>query len=363
MSEGAVVHVVVAGEVGGAERMLVDLARGQTVRRHSVALFTPSERLRALLANAGLEVDDRGTVAESPYAYLARTLGPRDAAWLSDVISKRHATIVHLHTFGSQVVGTRAARRAGARVVRTEHSTRVYDDPSCWPFSRWSLARADAVVSISEHVARVALARAPWIKPKLEVVENGVDTTHFTPRTRPADEAQAPLRFVALGRLDPRKGLDIALSALARVQGAELEIVGDGEQRASLVALSRKLGIDHRVRFVGFAEDVRGSLARADVALSSARTEGLGIALIEAMAMGRPVVALPTGGVPEIVRHGDSGWLAFGHDAVALARVMQDAVDRKDEVLRRGARARVSVEERFSIDAMRRGYERVYAGL
>lgn len=365
MIAGAVVHVVVAGEVGGAERMLVDLARGQDARRHTVALLTPSERLRALFRDAGLEVDDRGPVRESPVSYLARSLGPRDAAWVAGIMTRRGATIAHLHTFGSQVVGTRAAQRAGAKVVRTEHSTRVYDDPSCWPFSRWSLARADAVVCISEHVARVAEAKAPWAAAKMSVVANGVDTAHFAPRTPPprASAPSAPLRFVALGRLDPRKGLDVALQALALVPGARLDIVGDGDRRAELEDLAARVGVGGRVRFVGFVDDVRAAIASADVALSSARAEGLGIALLEAMAMERSVVALPTGGVPEIVTDGDTGWLAHGRGPEALARVMQEAVDRPDEVVRRGQRARAAVEARFSIEVMRRGYEAVYARL
>jgi glycosyltransferase involved in cell wall biosynthesis len=326
-----------------------------------VALLTPSARLRALLRDAGLTVDDRGPVRESPHSYLARSLGPRDAAWIAQTMKRRGAAIAHLHTFGSQVVGTRAAERAGAKVVRTEHSTRVYDDPSCWPFSRWSLARADAVVCISEHVARVARAKAPWAASKTCVVANGVDTAHFAPPPPASDPASpAPLRFVSLGRLDPRKGLDVAFEALALVPGARLDVVGDGDQRAPLEALARRLGIAERVRFVGFVDDVRASIGSADVALSSARAEGLGIALLEAMAMERAVVALPTGGVPEIVADGETGWLARGHDAEALARVMRDAVDRRDEVRRRGLRARESVESRFSVDVMRRGYEAVY---
>jgi glycosyltransferase involved in cell wall biosynthesis len=379
MSGGAVVHVVVAGEVGGAERMLVDLARsggaGAPRRKHSIALLTPSDRLRTLFRDAGLDVDDRGPVRESPLSYLARTLGARDAEWVAGVVRKRGAKIVHCHTFGSQVVGTRGARRAGVRVVRTEHSTRVYDDPSCWPFSRWSLARVDAAVAISEHVARVAMEKAPWASAKIRVVPNGVDTEHFAPRARAraaldaaaaADAATAaarPLRFVSLGRLDRRKGLDVALAALAEVPGAVLDVVGDGDERATLVAEAARLGVAGRVRFLGWVDDVRASIAEADVALSSARAEGLGIALLEAMAMERTVVALPTGGVPEIVADGDTGWLAHGHGAAALARVMQDAVDRRDEVVRRGARARASVVARFSIDAMRRGYDAVYDSL
>jgi glycosyltransferase involved in cell wall biosynthesis len=354
---GAVLHVVVAGEVGGAERMLVDLAT-DTRREHSVALLTPSDRLRALFRDAGLSVDDRGPVTEGPLSYLGSTLGARDKVWIAKVIARRRASIVHLHTFASQVVGTRAARSAGARVVRTEHSSRVYDDPTCWPFSRWSLARADAAVCISEHVRRVALGHAPWAAKKMTVVPNGVDVSRFM-RVAPRSGGKR-LRFISLGRLDRRKGLDTALVALALVPGAELDIVGDGDERAALGDLATRLGVAERVRFLGFLGDVRESIAGADVALSSARSEGLGIALLEAMAMDRAVVALPTGGVPEIVADGETGWLAYGHDAHALARVMQDAVDRPDEVRRRGALARASVETRFSIEAMRRGYEAVY---
>jgi glycosyltransferase involved in cell wall biosynthesis len=111
---------------------------------------------------------------------------------------------------------------------------------------------------------------------------------------------------------------------------------------------------------VGLADAGRPAIARAPGAISSARAEGLGIALLEAMAMGRAVVALPTGGVPEIVRHGDTGWLAHGSGPDALARVMMEAADRPEEIRRRGARAREDVAARYSIRAMRSGYDAVY---
>lgn len=350
-----VVHVVVAGEVGGAERMLVDLVKGQ---EHTVALVTPSDALRVLFRDANVPVVDRGPAKEGPLTYLARSFGRADVVWLEGILRDRRAEIVHLHTFASQVLGTRAAMRAGAKIVRTEHSTRVYDDPSCWPFSRWSLARADSVVCISEHVKSVALAKAPWAAPKMRVVPNGVDVDRFAPRPLPS--AGGRVRFLALGRLDRRKGVDIALDALAHVSDAELDVVGDGDERASLEAHAKDVGVASRVRFLGFTTDPREAIANVDVALSSARKEGLGVALLEAMAMGRAVVALPTGGVPEIVVDGETGWLAHGSDASALARVMSDAAERPDERKRRGARARERVEARFSIASMRAAYADAY---
>lgn len=354
-----VVHVVVAGEVGGAERMLVDLAQGAEETRHVVALVTPSERLRALFADAGLAVRDRGPSREGPFTYLARSLGPRDVAWLEGVLRSERADVVHLHTFGSQVLGTRAALRARVRIVRTEHSTRVYDDPSCWPFSRWSLARADAAVAISAHVRRVAVAKAPWAASKIHVVPNGVDVARFAEVPLPAREG--PLRLLALGRLDRRKGLDVALDALAHVPDVTLAIVGEGGERRALEEKVRALGLGSRVTFEGFSADVRPHIARAHALLSSARAEGLGIALLEGMAMGRAVVALPTGGVPEIVKDGETGWLAFGSDAPALARAMAEAARNGDELAVRGARARELVGQAYDLRAMRAGYARIYA--
>ncbi|HEX3343259.1 MAG TPA: glycosyltransferase family 4 protein [Polyangiaceae bacterium] len=357
-----VVHVVVAGETGGAERMLVDLASrpGATGAEHAVALFTPNDSLRRMLRDAGLRVHDRGRVREGPLTYLWRSLGPRDVAWLEGILRGERADVAHLHTFASQVLGTRAARRAGARVLRTEHSTRVYEDPSCWPFSRWSLARAHAAVAVSEHVRRVALARAPWAAETMRVVANGVDVTHFAPRDDGKAEA---FTFVVVGRLEPRKGVDLAVEALAKVPGARLDILGAGGERAKLEAQVAARDLGERVRFLGYADDARPLLARAHAALCSSRSEGLGIALLEGMAMGLPVVGFAVGGVPEIVVDGATGMLCTAGDVEALAATMRTAAGARARMEAMGKAARERVVARFSVGAMCEGYRAVYAGL
>jgi len=355
-----VVHVVVAGETGGAERMLVDLATraADTGAEHAVALFTPNDALRRMLREAGLRVHDRWAVREGPLPYLWRSLGPGDVAWLAGVLRQERADVAHLHTFASQVLGTRAARRSGARGVRTEHSTRVYDDPTCWPFSRWSLARADAAVAVSDHVRAVALARAPWASGKMRVVPNGVDVEHFAPR----DDAKADaFTFVLVGRLEPRKGVDRAVEALAGVPGARLDILGVGEERVTLETQARALGLSERVRFLGYVKDARPLLARAHAALCSSRSEGLGIALLEAMAMGVPVVGFAVGGVPEIVVDGTTGMLCPPDDVAALTKAMLEATAAGPRLAEMGAAARRRVVEGFSVETMAKGYAAVYA--
>jgi glycosyltransferase involved in cell wall biosynthesis len=357
----SVVHVVVAGEVGGAERMLADLATGEgTGVDHAVALMTPNDALRRLLRDAGLRVHDRGPVREGPLPFLWHSLGPRDVAWLAGVLRGEGARVAHLHTFASQVVGTRAALRAGARVLRTEHSARVYDDPSCWPFSRWSLARADACVAVSAHVRAVAVARAPWAAGKTRVVHNGVDVERFTPREGPKAEA---FTLVLVGRLERRKGVDLALRALARAPGVRLEVVGDGEERAALERVVRQLGVGDRARFHGYVADARPIVARAHAALCASRDEGLGIALLEAMAMGLPVVGFAVGGVPEIVEDGATGALCAAGDVDALAGTMREAAGARERLAVMGAAATKGVRTGFSKASMRAGYAAVYAEL
>lgn len=360
-----VVHVVVAGELGGAEHMLRDLARPTPASSisHVVCVLSPIEALPRFFADAGVDVRDGGRVREDPLSALSRAFGRRAVDWLTSTMRSERASIVHLHTFGSQVVGTRAARDLGLPVVRTEHSTRVYDDPSCWPFSRWSLVRAQAVVAISAHVRDAALARAPSIADRIRVVPNGVDTRHFAASSPRADLDVRPFTFVLVGRLDPRKGVDRALRALALVPDIRLDIVGDGDQRARLEAMARELAIDSRVTFHGYCDDPRPVLAEAHAALASSRKEGLGIAFLEAMSTGLPLVAVPIGGLVEIVQHGETGLLSRSDSEADLAESMAELARDRVRAARMGAAARRDVEARYSLGSMRSGYGAVYAKL
>jgi glycosyltransferase involved in cell wall biosynthesis len=359
-----VLHVVVAGAIGGAERMLADLASRPraTCAEHAVAAMTPNPQLVQLLRGAGVRVHDRGLVRENVASYLWRSLGPADVAWLGRVLREERANIVHLHTFASQVVGTRAARRIGARVVRTEHSTRVYVDATCWPFSRWSLEHADALVAVSAHVRGVTIEKAPCAESKLRLVYDGVDVERFAPREE-GRNAGDPFRFVLVGRLEPRKGVDLAIAALAHVPHAVLDVVGDGHERSRLEALTREHGVQDRVIFHGYLEDTRPAVARAQAAVCSSREEGLGLALLEAMAMARPVVGFAVGGVPETVSHGETGWLTREQTAPALAARMREAAADPGRARALGHAAHARVAAAFSVDRMCRGYAEVYASL
>ncbi|HEY4016530.1 MAG TPA: glycosyltransferase family 4 protein [Polyangiaceae bacterium] len=361
-----VLHVVAGGDIGGAERLLVDLALRpeQTGAEHEVALFTPNPALAAFFAQAGLMVHDRGRVREDPLAYLRRSLGRADVAWLAERILERRADVVHTHTFGSHLLGTRAAVRAGRPQLRTEHHVMHYFDASSSPFTRWAAARTERFVAVSRYVARVLAETAPKVAAKTTVVRNGVDAGHFAPRAAVEASSLPPAsgRFRAgiVCRLTAWKRVHLAIEAAA-IAGVELLVVGEGEERRKLEALARRT--EAAVTFLGHQPDPRPFVAACDAILSTAADEPLGLSVLEALSMERPVIALDGGGLAEIVDDGRTGWLVREPTAAALASAVSRA--RADPATFRamGIRGRQFVLEEASIERTCEGYAAVYRAM
>ena len=221
-----VVHVVVAGDIGGAERFLLDLASrpDRSNADHSIALMTPNPALREFFASARLNVHDRGAVREDPLSYLKQSFGGSDVSWLVGILGIERASIVHVHTFGSHVIGARAASRTGLPVVRTEHGIRHYLDITCAPFRRWTLAKTSAIVAVSKHVADFIAQAVPQARKRTEVIRNGVDTEYFAPREQP----EGAFTFSIASRLEPVKRIDLAITAMTKIPFIRLVIIGDG---------------------------------------------------------------------------------------------------------------------------------------
>jgi glycosyltransferase involved in cell wall biosynthesis len=348
-------HVVVGGDIGGAERVVVDLATrpDATGADHAVALITPNRALATYFARAGVRLHDRGPSRENFVSYLYRSLGPFDVAWLCDRLARDAVDIVHTHTFGSHVLGTRAALRARRRHLRTEHHVMHYFDPSCSPFTRWSAVRTDRLVAVSEYVRRVIAGTAPELAGRMTVVRNGVDTAHFSPR----GEADGTFRVGVVCRLTAWKRVHLAVEAAA-LSGVELAIIGDGEERNRLEALARCRGA--RVRFMGYKPDPRDCIAECDAILNTADREPLGLSVLESLSMARPVIAYSEGGIPEIVEHDVTGVLVSEPSAAALARALDRARGDRASLRRMGARGRRFVEEHCSVERMCEGYAAAY---
>jgi glycosyltransferase involved in cell wall biosynthesis len=282
--------------------------------------------------------------------------------------------IVHAHLVAASVASVVAARAAGQpRVLATFHNITDWEEKRSHPvrvLGRALLHDCGALIAVSEAVREAILRVSPDLAERSTVIYNGTDLTPFADVRRGHAAARALLgydsgAFVVGGvaRLDPRKGLDLLLQAAAltldHLPGLQVVIVGDGPERGRLESLARVLGLEARVRFVGEQRDVRPYLAALDLFAAPSRTEGMGLAIVEALAAGVPVAAARVGGIPEVLQNGTAGWLVDGADprawAQAIARAAALPGERQRLSLVGPARARV-----FAIEITRRRLEAVY---
>jgi glycosyltransferase involved in cell wall biosynthesis len=171
--------------------------------------------------------------------------------------------------------------------------------------------------------------------------------------TAPMEEAlpvpEEP-RLLYVGRLETGKGIELLLETMTRVPGAFLDVVGDGSRAPAARTLAGRLGLADRVRFHGRCSgtDLEARFAQArGVVVPSVWPEPFGLVGIEAMARGRPVVAVNHGGIPEWLEHGETGFLADATPA-ALAAALRPVLEDHQLARQLGARARARCRERFS---------------
>lgn len=197
---------------------------------------------------------------------------------------------------------------------------------------------------------------------RVQVLHNAVDLARpmamdtGLPRVRDSAGMPGDSRFiVAIGRFSPEKGLDVLLEAFALLVGqiadVHLVLVGDGQEKQALQEQTSRLGLTQKVHFAGFSETPGNYVAEADVVALPSRSEGIPNVVLEAMAMGKPVVATTVGGVPEIIEDGVSGRLVPPEQPVLLARGLADVLT--DQVLyqRLAVEGKRRVQEFFSIEA------------
>ncbi|HZS94018.1 MAG TPA: glycosyltransferase family 4 protein [Chloroflexota bacterium] len=284
---------------------------------------------------------------------------------LSRLMAKTHAFVVHANGSRAMVYAGLAAKWAGRPVV---WHVRVADSEG-W-LDRVLFRLADRVVVNSHAVGR----RFSWADPrKVRCIHNGVDTVRFAPRPVSKDLrkrlgfAEGEPVVASVGRLVPYKGYGDFLDAAALVQRVRPDtrwmLVGDGTIRNELEAQSRQLGLGSCVSFTGWLDDVRDVLALCDVFVLPSRSEHFGRVLIEAMAMGKPVVATDGGGVPEIVRHGETGLLVPSNQPASLAQAILTLLDDPVYATSLGAAGRARVEREFSLSRHVAEVERLYSEL
>jgi glycosyltransferase involved in cell wall biosynthesis len=358
-----VVHVIDELPPDGAERLLADVLRHRsTVYRFSVVCLIRGGELEREIEAMGVPVTVLGRRVTYSPALLWRMV-----RWLR----RERADVVHTHLFTADAYGRVAARLAGARgVYATVHSTNVWKGALHRRIDSLLARVSTKVIAVSAEVAQVLRERDGIPEGRIAVVENGIDLQRVAGATGEGVRAEfgipegVPLMGL-VGRLHPAKGhadLIAALSQLA-VQGisAHCLLIGSGELRDEIAADVKRRGLQGRVTLTGQRSDVPRLLAALDVLAMPSRWEGLPMTLLEAMAMGKAIVAARVGGIPNVVTDGREGLLVTPGDVAALAGALQRVIT--DAPLRRelGDRARETLLARYDVGRTARAYESLYA--
>lgn len=314
---------------------------------------------------------------------LVRPLRPAtDAAALVSVaglLATIRPGILHTHMAKAGAIGRSAATLlppgSRPRLVHTFHGhvLQGYFDGAVQrtfiALERRLARRSDALVAVSPEIRDELLDLGIGSARKYEVIPLGIDLDRYARARTSGMLRQAlglgpevPLAGV-LGRLVPVKDHATLLRALALLPELHLAVLGDGELRGELMRLARDLGIADRTHFTGWWQAVPEALADLDVVVLSSRNEGTPMALIEAVAAGKPVVATDVGGVRSVVEDGVTGWLCAPGDPGGLARALGEVIRSPAEAMAQAARGRQRAMERFGIARMVADHVALYESL
>jgi glycosyltransferase involved in cell wall biosynthesis len=336
-----VLHVITRLTLGGSAENTVASTLGLMSAGYPCTLAAGLAQ-----SDADVVADARGrgcVVVDVPS--LRREVGPRDLVALGELVRlmrRERPAIVHTHTSKAGFTGRLAARIARVPVVIHQphgHIFYGYYGPRQTDFyvalERFAARWTDTIVTLTERGTEEHLARGIGRRAQYVTVPSGVPTAALRARAPARAGARArlgvaPDEFIiaALGRFVPVKGFDLLVAALPRVAqvapGTRLLLIGDGPERDALLAQAARLGVSGRVTLTGATGDVGAYLAAADVFAAPSRNEGMGRALVEAMALGLPVVGAAVGGIPAVVTDGVCGRLVPAGDVEALAEALAD---------------------------------------
>jgi glycosyltransferase involved in cell wall biosynthesis len=334
-------------------------------RGHAAGLVVPpGSALGARAERAGIPV---------AWILMPRALDPCAVARIARRLRQEGAQVLVTHSSVDAWTGGLAARLVSVPVVRMRHlSVPVQRNP----FSRAVYtALCDKIVTTGEAIRTLLVERLRVSPAKVVSIPTGVDPEEFHPSrvdpTRIRRELGLERGTPLLGMiavLRSWKGHLVFLQALRRVRESHPDVhavlVGDGPFRSVIQDAIRCHGLEARVHLLGHREDVAEILSGLDVVVSaSTAAEGIPQALLQALAMRRPVVASDVGGIPEVIRHGETGWLVPPGDPQALGSAVVEALSDRAGAQRMGEQGRKMVEADYSLQRMGERMEELYRSL
>jgi glycosyltransferase involved in cell wall biosynthesis len=316
----------------------------------------------------------RGAKVQTPAWSLgvsSRRAYPVAVLRLARLLVQKQISILHAHLYHPTVIGLVAARLARVKFVFTrhhsDHNIRTGKPWHVW-IDSWCARSADHVIAVSEATRKIMIEVEKVPGAQITTVYNGMDVLAeasaeaVTSIRRELDLRPAPIILV-VARLHEEKGHRYLFEALpvviATVGPVQVVLAGEGPHRQELQAAAEACGVGPMVRFLGRVPYIAELLTLSSVVVLPSLAESFGYALVEAMCLGKPIVATACGGIPEVVGENEGAVLVPVADARALGeaiiRVLSDP-----ECAHRLGKAGQHRAKRFSVERMIRGYEEVY---
>jgi glycosyltransferase involved in cell wall biosynthesis len=359
-----IAHVLSSLEIGGAEQVALNLAAGQVELGHEVHVVSlaggPDGPHAAGFRKTGVQVHRLPKLGPTVDPSL-----PLRLAWL---FRRLRVDIVHSHNPQPVIYAAPAARLARIPLVHTKHGENP-DSPRGAALRRYASRLASVFVAVSRQTALDAEQQGEVAVGRAVVIENGIDLGAFAPNAAARAMVRAELavppdaRVIGtVGRMDAIKNQPLLVRATAPLLGPDLHlvIVGDGPHREAVEKEVLGCGKAPFTHLLGRRTDVGHLLAAFDIFVLSSDSEGLPMAIPEAMASALPVVSTDVGGIRDVVADGETGYLAPKGDAAALRSCIERLLGDAGALRAMGARAREVCLSRFSSVSMRDRYLEKY---
>jgi glycosyltransferase involved in cell wall biosynthesis len=341
-----ILHIINSLEIGGAEKLLMDLIQASPKYcSMDVCVLYPGGLLRTELLSLGVTLHDLNLSYKYDLWKVFR---------LSKLIRSGNYDIVHAHLFPSILLVALASYWAkGPHYICTEHGTwsrrrQIY---GFWVLDRWIYSHYEKIIAVSPTVKNSLLS---WLKQpqdwyRIAVIPSGI----ALPQSNVSEDIPThDFDLIFVGRLEHEKGLDILLQALALLKEEGLRVsllvVGTGSQANFLQKLAHTLEISGQVKFLGYSSEVRHLLRRARIFVLPSRTEGLPLAVLEAMAERKAIIATFVGGLGDILETDKDAILIPPEDPQTLAKVIKKIMDNPQKIPQMGDNAHTKACKYFS---------------
>lgn len=368
MKKISVLHLVEDLKIGGAERVIANIAEGLDKQNFKVSVWCVARggEIADELKEKGVDVRILG---------ILNYYNPFNILKLARLLRKAQPDIVHTNGYFASVIGRLAAKRAGLSVlINHVHST-------YWNYRKRHIAIEKYLSHFTQKIICCSKAVEDFVThyegitpAKITVIYNGVEKNQFSTREN-TSSAKAHLGIDSgepvvgtVSSLTPHKGHEYLLQAAALISNrfplVKFLIVGEGSLRENLERQAKSLNLTSSLIFTGTRKNIPELLSAMDIfVLPSCTREGLGISIIEAMAAEKPVVATDIGGIPEVVKNGESGLLVPPRNPEALAKAMLELLHNPRKAKAMGKKGRKIFKEKFTSNRMLSEIEALYVSL